>query len=88
MQNKRESRISVGDYIRLLQMKREIDQKKPKSVEVKWVDNQERKMLPTNNIQPAPVTGPVPQVEGAIQGLLGFDRLRKEPGSLPGSYPA
>jgi hypothetical protein len=32
------SRVSVSDYIRLLQMKREMDQKKPRDVEVKWVD--------------------------------------------------
>jgi hypothetical protein len=32
------SRVSVSDYIRLLQMKREMDEKKPRDVEVKWVD--------------------------------------------------
>ena len=32
------SKVSISDYIRLLQMKRELDQKKPRDVEVKWVD--------------------------------------------------
>jgi hypothetical protein len=38
LQNDASSKVSIGDYIRLLQMKRELDQKKPRDVEVKWVD--------------------------------------------------
>lgn len=35
------SRVSVSDYIRLLQLKREMDEKKPRDVEVKWVNTLE-----------------------------------------------
>ena len=38
LQSDASSKVSIGDYIRLLQMKRELDQKKPRDVEVKWVD--------------------------------------------------
>jgi hypothetical protein len=38
LQSDMSSKVSVSDYIRLLQMKRELDQKKPRDVEVKWVD--------------------------------------------------
>jgi hypothetical protein len=38
LQSDASSKVSISDYIRLLQMKRELDQKKPRDVEVKWVD--------------------------------------------------
>jgi hypothetical protein len=38
LQTDASSKVSISDYIRLLQMKRELDQKKPRDVEVKWVD--------------------------------------------------
>lgn len=32
-------KVSVSDYIRLLQLKREFDEQKPKEIEVTWVDS-------------------------------------------------
>ncbi len=31
-------KISVSDYIRLLQFRREFEERQPKAIEVKWVD--------------------------------------------------
>jgi hypothetical protein len=34
-----ELKVSVGDYIRLIQMKRELDETEPRDIEVRWVDH-------------------------------------------------
>jgi hypothetical protein len=35
---KKDFKISVSDYIRLLQFRREFEQQQPRAIEVKWVD--------------------------------------------------
>lgn len=37
---KAESKFTVGDYLRLLQMREELEQDEPKHIEVTWVEDQ------------------------------------------------
>jgi len=39
---KGELKPTLGDYIRLMQLKRELDENEPKNVEVKWVDPEKK----------------------------------------------
>ena len=45
-------------------------------------------MYPKDRVQPAYFPRPVSPIHGEVQGFLGTDRLRKEPGLVPGSDQA
>ena len=36
---KAESKFTVGDYLRLLQMREELEQDEPKNIEVSWIED-------------------------------------------------
>jgi hypothetical protein len=39
-------KATLGDYIRLLQLRRELDEEEPREIEVKWVDPEKKKPGP------------------------------------------
>ena len=74
--------MTVGEYVRLVQLQKEIDGDEPKDIKVTWVEPGETE-LPRNSLQSAAVPEDVSQIDGAHQRLFRTDRIGKEPGAVP-----
>jgi len=83
----RRTEADGGDFIRLLQLEKELAEETPREIKVTWVEP-EKRMHPKNRVQPAPIAKP--GSTNPRRGSRGFraDRLRQEPGAVPGSDQA
>ena len=54
----------------------------PRDIEVTWVDTLKEKTKARNKILATVVAEGISQIDRAIQGLLGIDRIRQERGAL------
>jgi len=77
----------VGDFIRLLQLEKELAEETPREIKVTWVEP-EKRMHPKNRVQPAPIASRFHESAARFKGFFRADRLRQEPGAVPGSDQA
>ena len=79
-----EIKATLGDYIRLVQLQKELEEEEPGEITVTWVDPDEGGIRrPRNKVQAAAVAAEVSRFAGAVQGVFGADRFGKEPGAVP-----
>ena len=80
----RNVKATLGDYIRLMQLQRELEEEEPKEIKVTWVEPRTR----GNRVLAAAVAEAVPRFGGKVQGIFGADRIGEKPGAVPGSDQA
>jgi len=83
-----EFKPTVGDLLRLLQLEQEMEEEQPREIKVSWIDGNEKNMHPRNSIPSASRSSPISRLDGAVQGILGADRVGKKPGAVRGSHQA
>ena len=86
-----EVKATLGDYIRLVQLQKELEEEEPGEITVTMGgsgEDAESRKTARHKVQPAAIAAEVSRFGGAVQGVFGADRLGKEPGAVPGSDQA
>ena len=86
---KDDAKATVADYIRLVQLQKELEEDEPREIKVRWVDPEKRAQKTANIEYPAAgLAAEVSRFGGAVQGVFGADRVGEKPGAVPGGDQA
>ena len=86
---KDDAKATLGDYIRLVQLQKELEEDEPREIKVTWVEPKKTESSDSgNSVSAAAFAEEVSRFGGAIQGVFGTDRVGEKPGAVPGSDQA